>query len=104
VEWRNGAAHANPYLVIAACLAAGLDGIRHNLEPGPPVEGDAYARTDLELLPETLDEALGALAAHEFASKVFGDFLQVFLAHGEHELALWRSAVTDWERARYLNA
>jgi glutamine synthetase len=104
VEWRNGAAHANPYLVIAACLAAGLDGIRHNLEPGPPVEGDAYARTDLELLPETLDEALGALAAHEFASKVFGDFLPVFLAHGRRELALWRSAVTDWELARYLDA
>jgi glutamine synthetase len=104
LEWRNGAAHANPYVVIAACLAAGLDGIRQELEPAAAVEGDAYARTDLALLPETLEQALDALAAHEFASKVFGDFLPVFLAHGRHELALWRSAVTDWERARYLDA
>jgi|FLYL01.1.fsa_nt_gi glutamine synthetase len=103
LEWRNGAADANPYVLIAACIAAGLDGIRQSLEPPPAVEGDAYAREDLPRLPDTLEAALDALRADDLAQKVFGEFLDVFLTLGRHEVALWRAAVTDWERERYLD-
>jgi glutamine synthetase len=104
LEWRHGAADANPHVLIAACLAAGLDGVRESLEPPPIIEGDAYAREDLPRLPDTLQAALDALEGHDFAQKVFGEFLPVFVAHGRHEVELWHSAVTDWERARYFDA
>jgi glutamine synthetase len=104
LEWRNGAADANPYLAIAANLAAGLDGIRQGREPPEMVKGNAYRRDDLPGFPQTLDQALGALEGHELARKLLGDFLDAFMALGRHEVGLWRSAVTDWERDRYFEA
>lgn len=104
LEWRNGAADANPYVLIAACVAAGLDGMRQGLEPPPMVEGDAYAREDLPPLPDTLEAALDLLEQDDLSQKVFGEYLQVFTTLGRHEVALWRSAVTDWERDRYFDA
>jgi glutamine synthetase len=104
LEWRNGSADANPYLIIAANLAAGLEGIRQGLEPPPMVEGDAYARHDLPPLPKTLEEALDVLETHELAHKLLGDFLDVFLVLGRHEIAVWQSEVTEWERQRYFDA
>ncbi len=104
LEWRNAAADANPYVLIAACVAAGIDGIRQGLEPPPMVEGDAYARTDLPPLPVTLSAALDLLERDDLAQKVLGEYLQVFMTLGRHEVDLWRSTVTDWERARYFDA
>ena len=103
LEWRGGAADANPYLVVAACLAAGLDGIRQGMRPPARIEGDAYARPDLPLLPATFEASLDALEGDDFTRQLLGDFLHVFVALGRHELSLWRSAVTDWERARYMD-
>src|SRR5439155_27090074 len=45
-ECRRPGADANPYLALAAVAASAADGIRNKLEPPPPLEGDAYARTD----------------------------------------------------------
>lgn len=104
LEWRNGAADANPYLIIAANLAAGLEGLRQGLQPPPMVEGNAYSRDDLPPLPQTFEEALDALEAHELAHKLLGDFLDVFQVLGRHEVKLWRSQVTDWEQERYFDA
>jgi glutamine synthetase len=104
LEWRNAAADANPYVLIAACVAAGLEGIRQGLEPPPMVEGDAYARDDLPPLPDTLGSALDLLEKDDLAGQVLGEYLQVFLTLSRHEVALWRSAVTDWERERYFDA
>jgi glutamine synthetase len=104
LEWRHGAADANPYLAIAANLAAGLDGIRQRREPPEMVKGDAYRRDDLPVFPQTLDHALDALGGSELARTFLGDFLDVFIALGRHEVGLWRSAVTDWERDRYFEA
>ncbi len=103
LEWRGGAADANPYLVVAACVAAGLDGIERSLTPSPRVTGDAYTRADLALLPATFESALAVLEHDAFLASVLGEFHQVFLALGHYELSLWHSAVTDWERARYID-
>ncbi len=103
LEWRGGAADANPYLAIAGSLAAGLDGVRLGLRPPARVEGDAYARAELAPLPTTLEAGLDAIEHDCFAERTLGAFLQVFVALGRHELSLWRSAVTDWEQARYMD-
>ncbi len=104
LEWRNGAADANPYVLIAASVAAGLDGIRQGLEAPAMVEGDAYARDDLPPLPDTLESALDLLEKDDLARQVLGEYLQVFTTLTRHEVALWRSTVTDWERDRYFDA
>src|SRR6185437_7926050 len=65
VENRMGEPAANPYLYMAANIAAGLDGIRRRLEPPPPVEADPYA-AQAPMLPTTLRDAVGALAADDF--------------------------------------
>jgi len=103
LEWRGGAADANPYLVVAACLASGLDGIRQGLRPPDRIEGDAYAREELTLLPATFEAGLDALEHDGFTGALLGEFLHIFVALGRHELSLWRSAVTDWEQARYMD-
>lgn len=104
LEWRGGAADANPYLVAAACIAAGLDGIRRHLTPPGRVTGDAYTRTDLPLLPASFEAALDILDHDPFVGGLLGAFREVFVALGNYELSLWRLAVTDWERARYIDA
>jgi glutamine synthetase len=103
LEWRNGAADANPYALIAASIAAGLEGVRQGMTLPPIVHGDAYSRSDLAPLPGTLDAALDALERSEFAHKIFGEFLDVFLVLGRHESALWAGVVTEWERDRYFD-
>ena len=62
VEMRIGEPAANPYLYMAANIAAGLDGIRRELEPPPPVEADPYA-ADAPMLPTSLADAVKALDA-----------------------------------------
>jgi len=103
LEWRGGAADANPYLLIAACLAAGLDGIRQRISPPSRIDGDAYEHEELLPLPSNLESAIDVISNDEFAKKLLGEFFDVFVALGQRELSLWGSAVTDWERARYLD-
>jgi glutamine synthetase len=102
LEWRSSAADCNPYVLISGCIAAAMDGIREDRAIPPRVEGDAYSRQDLPLLPETLEDALAVLDSTDFGLKMPGEFLEVFVALGRREIALWRAAVTDWERDRYL--
>lgn len=104
VEHRLPGADANPYLAVAACLAGGLYGIEHELEPPPPVGGNAYELPpeDAVRLPETLDEAVTRLEHSKVARELLGEvFVEHFLATRRQELAASRAAVTDWERRRY---
>jgi glutamine synthetase len=102
VECRVPGADANPYLVYAALLAAGLDGIERKLDPGPPFEGDAYRGGDLPRVPHTMAEAIAALDASRFARDAFGEPVVEHLLHfARTELAAYEVAVTDFERARY---
>jgi glutamine synthetase len=112
VEMRMGEPAANPYLYMAANIAAGLDGIRRALDPPPPVEADPYV-TDNVPLPASLAEAIGTLDADEFFRKAFGDTLVDYLLQmkrsevGRYEAAVTDNPppegqnITDWEMREY---
>jgi glutamine synthetase len=102
IECRIPGADANPYLVYAALLAAALDGIERELDPGPPFRGDVYAAEGLPRLPNSLPESLRELEGSAFARKAFGDDVIDHLLHfARSELSAVDSVVTDAERARY---
>ncbi len=104
VEYRIAAADANPYLALAAGLASGLYGIENEIEPGKPVEGNAYAQAQPKqlALPRSLWEAAQRLKASKAAREVFGDdFVDHFAATREWEEREFRKAVTSWELERY---
>lgn len=102
VECRVPGADANPYLVYAALLAAGLDGIEKKTDPGAPFEGDAYSAGQLPRVPHTMADAIAALEASAFARDAFGPAVVDHVLHfARTELACYETAVTDFERARY---
>jgi glutamine synthetase len=112
VEMRLGEPAANPYLYLAANIAAGLDGIRRALEPPPPVEADPYA-SEATRLPGSLAEAVSHLAVDEFFRKAFGETLVDYLLQMKRaELARYEADVaknpppegqniSDWEMREY---
>jgi len=102
VECRIPGGDANPYLAYAALLAAGLDGLERELDPGPAFEGDVYAAEGLPQVPRSLPEAIDALAGSGFAREAFGeDVLEHLLHFARTEQRCFESAVTDWERVRF---
>lgn len=105
VENRTPDGVANPYLVFAAALAAGLDGIDRHLDPGPPYEGDAYATADpasTPVVPQYLHEAVEALEEDEFLCQALGPaFVKAFAAVKRLESQRFRAHVTDWEFNEY---
>ena len=105
VECRRPGADANPYLALAALVAAAAEGLRAGASPPPPVVGDAYARDDLPPLPGSLESALQAFRADEGLRRVLGEeFSDYYAVSREWELRAWREAVSDWERERYERA
>lgn len=102
VECRIPGADANPYLVYAALLAAGLDGIEREIDPGPVFRGDVYKAVGLPQVPRSLPEAIGELERSDFARRAFGDEVVEHLLHfARTEQAAFAATVTDWERRRY---
>jgi len=105
LECRRPGADANPYLALAAVVAAAADGIRRGAEPPPPVEGDAYQRADLPELPGSLEAALGAFQQDAVLRQALGErFSEYYVTSRVWELKAWRETVTDWERERYERA
>jgi glutamine synthetase len=106
LEHRQAGADTNPYLAIAAALAAGLDGVRRRCPAPAPVEGDIYAEPGAPLaLPRTLEHALDLLQHSELVKDWLGaEFVEHFVAMRRAELTAQAIAVTDWETARYLVA
>jgi glutamine synthetase len=107
IEIRAADGAANPYLAIAAVLAAGAHGVREGLTPPRPVDGDAY-RADRELigpaLPASLDAALEALAGDTVLRRTLGPpLVETFLAVKRSEVERHRAWVSDWEIAEYLH-
>ncbi|MGN6677958.1 MAG: glutamine synthetase family protein, partial [Streptosporangiaceae bacterium] len=112
VEMRMGEPAANPYLYMAANIAAGLDGMRRHLDPPPPVEADPYVSQN-PMLPTSLAEAIGALEKDSFFREAFGDTLIDYLLqmkkseNGRYEAAIADSPlmdpqdVSDWEMREY---
>ena len=102
IECRVPGADCNPYLVYAAALASGLDGIVNQTEPPDIFQGDIYAARHLPRVPYTLEQAVDNFAASEFARSAFGtDVVEHYTHFFRTELESFRSAVTDWERKRY---
>jgi glutamine synthetase len=102
IECRIPGADCNPYLALAALVAAGIDGIAHRTELAPPFDGDVYGAADLERLPTTLREATEVFASSPFAKDAFGPEVVEHYAHFfRTEQAAFDSTVTDWERRRY---
>ena len=104
IEYRLGAADANPYLALAAVIASGLLGVEEKLEPLPQIKGNAYQQSHpAELaLPSTLFEAATRFKQSKAAVEVFGsDFVEHFAATREWEEREYRKHVSDWELKRY---
>jgi glutamine synthetase len=100
VENRVSGADVNPYLAIAAMIAAGLHGIDAGLELEPAFEGNAYV-SDKPRVPSTLRDARGLFADSQIAREAFGeDVVAHYLNMADVELEAFDSAVTDWERFR----
>ena len=105
LECRRPGADANPYLALAALVAAAADGIERGAEPPPAVEGDACERDDLPALPGSLESALRAFQDDgEFRAAVGAGFCDYYATSRNWELKAWREAVSDWERERYTRA
>jgi glutamine synthetase len=101
VECRIPGADVNPYLAYAALLAAGLDGIAEQTDPGPELKGNAYAEGKAEPFPSTLREAVDLWEHSEFARSVFGEAVWThYLNYGRTEQRLFDEVVTDYERRR----
>ena len=104
LEIRVGDGAANPYLGIAALLAAGHDGLRRGLELPAPVIGDAYRDESGAELPASLEAALDALEADVVLCDALGpEIVETFLAVKRFEIERHRAWVSDWEIAEYLH-
>jgi glutamine synthetase len=105
IELRLGDGTANPYLAYTAALAAGLDGIRRELEPPAPLEGMIYDLPEEQLgdpLPTSFDAALAALAADQLITDALGtELVETFKTIKAAEFERYRGWVTDWEFAEY---
>jgi glutamine synthetase len=96
VEVRAADGAANPYLAIAAVLAAGAHGVRDAMRPPLPTIGAA--------LPPTLDAALDALEHDEVLCAALGpEIVETFLAVKRFEIERHRVWVSDWDIAEYLH-
>jgi len=98
VENRLPGADANPYLAIAASLAAGLYGIENRLEPGAAIQGEFEVPDNLSL-PCTLHAALERLKRSHLAKELFGaEFIEGYIASKTLELTSFFDEITPWER------
>ena len=110
LELRSPDSAMNPYLALAACLAAGLDGIKNHMELPEPVVQNIYAMDEetikergIDHLPETLGEAIDEFEEDVFLRKVLGDHIfYKYLEAKKEEWNVFRSQVTDWEIGEYL--
>ena len=110
IELRSPDPMANPYLVNAATLAAGLDGIARGFELPPELESATAAMDDDELtamgcapLPRSLEEALDVFEGSEFMKDALGEHIHgFFLKKKRSEWRKYSSIVTEWELKQYL--
>jgi glutamine synthetase len=100
VENRVPGGDVNPYLAVAALIAAGLHGIENELPLEPAFTGNAYG-TDRPRVPATMRDAAELLSESKLAREAFGDeVVEHYLNNARVELAAYDAAVTDWERIR----
>ncbi len=111
IELRCPDPSANPYLALAVCLRAGLDGIINKIEPPASVDRNIFAMSEeekqtlgIEAIPGTLIQALNELEKDEFVKDVLGRHVSFkYIEAKKKEWANYTSQVTDWEINQYLN-
>ena len=111
IELRCPDPAANPYLALAVCLRAGLDGIAGRMNPPASVDRNIFTmskeekkKLGIEAIPGTLIEAVYALEEDEFIQETLGRHVsQKYIEAKKAEWADYRSRVTDWEINQYLN-
>ncbi|MEX0717783.1 MAG: type III glutamate--ammonia ligase [Planctomycetaceae bacterium] len=108
-EDRTVSAACNPYLALAAYVAAGLDGIKHEMDPGEPNLGNMYDRPLEEILargtrilPQSLPEALDELRGDEVVRGALGVIADDFIQLKTREWDMYHGQVTRWEIDEYL--
>ncbi|MDQ2743579.1 MAG: glutamine synthetase family protein [Chloroflexota bacterium] len=102
IECRIPGADANPYVVYAASIAAGLDGIENQIEPPDIFQGDIYQAARLPRVPATLRDATAEFERSEFPVRAFGeDMAGHYLHFLKTEQRKFDEVVTCWERARF---
>ena len=110
IEFRSPDPAANPYLALALCLAAGLDGIRNQIEPPEEVSQNIYAMSDVErkekgiqMLPSTLLEAIQAMEADPFTKEVLGGHIsECYIRAKRMECEQYKRQISQWELDEYL--
>ena len=111
LELRTADSATNFYLVMALTLAAGLEGIREQLDPGEPVNVDTYSVADEELardgvhrLPRNLGQAIDAFEGDDLARRVLGDeFHASYTQLKRGEWDTYNTVISEWERDFYLH-
>ena len=110
IELRSPDSSANPYLALAVCLAAGLDGIKNKIMPPESMDGNASDMAEdrkmagIEALPGSLLEAMREFEKDELIRGVLGeDLSRKYVKAKTKEYADFRGQVTDWEIAKYLH-
>lgn len=111
LEYRPTDGSCNFYLAFASILSAGLDGVKRKLKPPEPVEEDIYemsaeerARRDIDVLPESLREALKELSHDKYLMNSLGSrFCEKFLELKVKEWKDFNVTVHEWERQKYLD-
>ncbi len=101
VEYRQLGADMNPFIGMAASLAAGLWGIENKIEPPPSCDGNGY-EASAKPLPRNLRDAVALLKSSEIAREILGDgFVDHYVRTREWEVRQFERAVTNWELERY---
>jgi len=103
LETRCPGADVNPYIAMAAVIAAGLHGVEKKLSlTTPPIHGTNLGAENIPRAPRTLIETTRIFQKSEAARDWFGDeFVDHFAATREWEWRQWLDGVTDWELRRY---
>lgn len=103
IEKRDAGADCNPYLLMAADIAAGLDGIEGKAEPTAITTGNAYEDDNAPPIPLDLADAISLARNSGWLRDVLGaDQHEIWLQQAERELAFFNQQVTPFETARYL--
>ncbi|WP_159948430.1 glutamine synthetase family protein [Rhizobium sp. 18065] len=101
VECRVGGSDLNPYLAMAALIAAGIDGIEKKMALESAFTGDAYGATDVREIPRTLRSATEELTKSAMLREAFGDdVIDHYVRAAEWEQEEYDRRITDWEVAR----
>jgi glutamine synthetase len=103
IEKRDGTAEANPYLLLAGDIAAGLDGIEQKIEPGPMITGNGYLDEEAQPIPTDLAEAVKLARDSQFLKDLCGEYMyELLMQMCEREVEFVKAQVTPVEVERYL--